>query len=1036
MSKKTRTERYQGLKIILFLILCIAQIIVVSAVVDKSFSKEIGNYGKVELTSRSWIDIFGWFSEKVEDIELKENTFSCLTNCEATKEITLYQNGKLVDDVRFMNLDKTKEVFINSYQFYIKDGVKEITIDDYKTECQEKININGTAVNSCSEVKSGSHVEYEDVWKEYNFEEVKAGSYTLKLKGVKETIQSVDWQIKSQEKWVDDWAVWTSALNSNIKAYWNFNDGSGTRLNNTYNVTIHNGTLQNMPASTWTTGLLGGGLIFNGSNQWVGNITKPTNITNLANNYTLSLWFKPTENLYEGIISQYTTGTSAGEFIIAKQATGKVTFFRKTGVTNSEAYSLTSTSSISLNSWNHVVIQSYSNGTIKIYFNGTLEDEIESLDGASSDWDAGMLIGMGSSLISKFNGTIDEVGIWGRILTNAEISDLYNNGVGISYSSSTPIVVTLNYPPSGSSFTNATINFNATISPSNTNITNATINIWDSLNNLDKTNFTTYNVGAAISVNYTFTGLTGDIYHWNVYSCGVDLSSVVSCSWSETNRTFTISPYIVSSEEYNNITTEGNLEIFRINISTLSGYQVSTANLLYNGTSYAGTLTNPATNTYSIYKTIAIPNIVEDINKSFYWEIGISSGSLLNSSWHNQSILNFEMDNCSAYHSILYNFSLVDELTQLQFSPTVYNTSGKLNLQLYTLSRALVENYTNTNNGTSNFLVCLNSNLTSGEQYSLDLQIQYDASSYASEFYNIKNSTISASSLGTNITLYDLPDSKSQEFVISFKDSTFLPVVDALIQVQRKYVDEGVFKTVEIPITDTNGETIAHLQLADAIYTFIVTKNGAVLGTFSNVLAVCQDIILGNCDINLNSISSYTKVEDYTTLEDLTFTLTFDQDLNKVQSIFTIPSGTPKQFILNTTLYDALGTTEVCHDSLISSSGTLTCTIPTSVGNGTAIVILTSNGEVVGKSTINLGNEGKDLYGSNIMFLTLFLFLTLIGVGISSEPMITGFFLLLGSLIAIGLNLINTPTYFGAGATILWLFVAIVLVLIKGAKRQ
>ena len=52
--------------------------------------------------------------------------------------------------------------------------------------------------------------------------------------------------------------------------------------------------------------------------------------------------------------------------------------------------------------------------------------------------------------------------------------------------------------------------------------------------------------------------------------------------------------------------------------------------------------------------------------------------------------------------------------------------------------------------------------------------------------------------------------------------------------------------------------------------------------------------------------------------------------------------------------------------------------------------------------------------------------------------MITGVFLLIGAVLSITMNVIGTGTsaFIGAGATILWLVIAVVLVLIKGAKRS
>jgi len=88
---------------------------------------------------------------------------------------------------------------------------------------------------------------------------------------------------------------------------------------------------------------------------------------------------------------------------------------------------------------------------------------------------------------------------------------------------------------------------------------------------------------------------------------------------------------------------------------------------------------------------------------------------------------------------------------------------------------------------------------------------------------------------------------------------------------------------------------------------------------------------------------------------------------------------------------------------------------------------------------IDLRQAPSDLYGNNQVFLVIFLYLTLIGIGIGDNPMVTGVFLLVGAGLAIALNLVGTGSglasqYFG-GATLIWLFIAVVLIMIKGAKR-
>ena len=61
---------------------------------------------------------------------------------------------------------------------------------------------------------------------------------------------------------------------------------------------------------------------------------------------------------------------------------------------------------------------------------------------------------------------------------------------------------------------------------------------------------------------------------------------------------------------------------------------------------------------------------------------------------------------------------------------------------------------------------------------------------------------------------------------------------------------------------------------------------------------------------------------------------------------------------------------------------------------------------------------------------------TLIGLGVGDNPLLTGTMLILGGITAISINLINSQGYFGAGATILWLIIAIVIVVIKASGRN
>lgn len=106
--------------------------------------------------------------------ELKNNSDVCGIDCFAIKEITLYQDGSLVDDIIFKTLQEDGSWInqpIRNYQFHILNNGEWI---DYKL---------GT--------------------------ELEAGTYKVKLNGQKKPSRTVDWIIKTNGKWLDEWAVWS-----------------------------------------------------------------------------------------------------------------------------------------------------------------------------------------------------------------------------------------------------------------------------------------------------------------------------------------------------------------------------------------------------------------------------------------------------------------------------------------------------------------------------------------------------------------------------------------------------------------------------------------------------------------------------------------------------------------------------------------------------------------------------------------------------------------------------------------------------------
>lgn len=192
---KNKPTNRQGKVFLMLLIVLLTPVLVFGADFDNS--KGIINVGKghtltigdKELAYNSlWekykpIEIKNWFGigETLMTGAITENTETCGSSCSSEMEIYIANNGTLIDDVRFMELQEDGGWInkpIKNYQFYLK-----ILEDNNYT------------------------------YKEYELgEELKAGTYTIQLGGEKEIIQTIDWQITSQGKLIDDWVIWNATF--------------------------------------------------------------------------------------------------------------------------------------------------------------------------------------------------------------------------------------------------------------------------------------------------------------------------------------------------------------------------------------------------------------------------------------------------------------------------------------------------------------------------------------------------------------------------------------------------------------------------------------------------------------------------------------------------------------------------------------------------------------------------------------------------------------------------------------------------------
>lgn len=479
---------------------------------------------------------------------------------------------------------------------------------------------------------------------------------------------------------------------------------------------------------------------------------------------------------------------------------------------------------------------------------------------------------------------------------------------------------------------------------------------------------------------------------------------------------------------YHNTTIEGEYEGFYLNITKDYPSSISSVNLIYNGTSYSGVV-NLLGNEIIISKNITIPPTISETNRTFYWRINLVDGNFFNSDLYIQLTKDIDIDDCSTYSTLIYNFSLVDE--GLQNLLTI-NNSVELNLGILSLEGAEFLNISKTY--TSNPIrVCLSTNLSNSTSFKANSIIKYSSQDHAIEYYNIVGAKLDKNTIPYRINLYDLLSSDSTDFKIIFTGSDYQTVKDALIYIERQYISENnTFKTVELPKTDSNGQTVGHFVRNNVIYNIRVIKDDEIIGNFQNVIAFCQDILIGNCQLILNARSSQGTNYSYNeTIGLYVQDLKYNATTGLVSGGFIVPDGTPKTILMNISKNDIFGNRTLCSTSITSSSGTLSCNVGAGVDESLLIAELYVDGVPSQKKFFSSTGDG---YGS-IGFIVWFV-ITLILIFIFDDNK-TGLIisLIMSYIGAISLAILN-GSIIGIGASGIWIIVITVLALFRLNKEN
>jgi len=212
-------------------------------------------------------------------------------------------------------------------------------------------------------------------------------------------------------------SLWTNA--SGLVGYWSFDEGTGTTANDLSGLR-NTGTLQPALGPTWTTGRVGGASSFDGVDDFV-NVPHSASL-NITGAITIEVWVNRTgtPEQFAGIVIKDNTDLGIG-YGIGHAGIGVPAFKIRTG----GLYQMLTFANFPLNTWRHVVA-TYNGSSLQVFLDGNLSVSTPA-SGSIATNSFPLRIGRQErAALTHFNGLIDEVRIYNRALSAAEVRAIFN----------------------------------------------------------------------------------------------------------------------------------------------------------------------------------------------------------------------------------------------------------------------------------------------------------------------------------------------------------------------------------------------------------------------------------------------------------------------------------------------------------------------------------------------------------------------------------------------------------------------------------
>lgn len=217
------------------------------------------------------------------------------------------------------------------------------------------------------------------------------------------------------------------ALTDNIVSYWKFDESSGNASDSVGSLTLTNTSV------TYDAGKINNGAdCGTGVSSNVG-FVGGTPVWNMGGSTAKSIafWFKPNANAtaFARIIDFRRSATSSGEFTMSYYDD---TGYKLAGYLNGNTFSYTVT--LTVDTWYFIAVTCDASNNVKVYIDAS-QVTTGTWGTAGSGSNHTQINGANGSISGGFSGpfSFDEMGVWNKELSGAEVTELYNSGTGKQY---------------------------------------------------------------------------------------------------------------------------------------------------------------------------------------------------------------------------------------------------------------------------------------------------------------------------------------------------------------------------------------------------------------------------------------------------------------------------------------------------------------------------------------------------------------------------------------------------------------------------